>query len=135
MSDYLEDLLFSTSLIEQIELVHELLFKDYKRHYLIPHNPRAIEVDAVATFLTRTGKERLIGFELKKSDYLKAFKQAEARKHFFDYFYIVMGVPAWFIQPSFFCDIAKEGIGLICGSQIIIKARYSPRRTLEEVIE
>ena len=124
-----EDALWDHEVRAEIERVHNMTYKWHKRHVLIGGK----EVDVIAIFETPKGKERTFGFELKENDYIDALKQAEERKAYFDYFYIVTGTPPWLVQPTFFREIAEKGIGLFCGNIMIVKAKRIPRQTLEKI--
>lgn len=123
-----EDALWNHEVRAKIEKVHNMTYKWHKRHVLIGGK----EVDVVAVFETLKGKERAFGFELKENDYIDALKQAEERMPQFDYFYIILKAPPWWVQPTFFCELAEKGIGLFCGGIMIVKAKHIPRQTLEE---
>ena len=121
---YKEDLLFTDEVIEEIERVHGFSLASVTYHYTIPHVPRSIEVDVFCIFHTPSGRERIVGFELKESDYLKALRQAEVRRSYFDYFYIVLNREPWALPPDYFCELGRMGIGLFCKNRMVVKAKW-----------
>jgi hypothetical protein len=85
--DYLEDALLTWKVLDVIYRYHDLRVDRVLRHVRIA----GFEVDAVAEAYTfDKGIKRLIGFELKDSDFYKAFNQAKERREYFDYFYVVI---------------------------------------------
>jgi len=125
---YLEDALLTWKVLRVIYLCHDLKVERVLRHVRVFR----YEVDAVAEAYTfEKNIMRLIGFELKDSDFYKAFYQAKERRKYFDYFYVVIDLSARTIV-EYLLDLGRkklDGIGFISAKEevIVLPSKFKKR--------
>lgn len=129
---YFEDALLTFQIIQTMKHHHDLEVQKAYRHVRVA----GFEVDAVLIATTPEGIERWIGFELKATDLPKAIKQAELRRKYFDYFYIIIGSLTVSSVVEYLMDMVKNGkelngIGYIVEDWkrdiLIIKSKFQKR--------
>ena len=86
------------------------------------------EIDVVAYFKTRSGKERTVILELKETDLPKLIKQLISRKHLGNYVYGVIGLPPYEVVSWIDIDRVKQlGVGLISVNRcsvMLVKSKF-----------
>lgn len=120
---FVEDQLFSKEVLAKIAEVHELEPVSAKRHCMID----GMEVDVVAFLRTPKGITRSVGFELKISDIYKALDQSKKRRKYFNYFYIVLGNPPYFLVDVMNYNLkpfVKAKVGIFCGGAVIVRSKF-----------
>ncbi len=128
---YLEDALLTWKVLRVIYICHDLKVDRVLRHVRVA----GFEVDAVAEAYTFEKEiRRLIGFELKDSDLLKAFYQAKERRKYFDYFYIVVDLTVRSIVEYLLHWGSKnlDGIGFISAKEevIVLPSKFKKREVV-----
>jgi len=137
---YLEDALLTWKILDTIKTTHNLSVKNVFRHCRIAE----LEVDAIAVCETEEGIERWVGFELKENNIMKAFVQANLRRRYFDYFYIIINL---FTKTIVDFLLKKRddlnGIGFVSAydNVVVYKSRFkkrfeervSPKREVKEL--
>lgn len=132
---YLEDALLTYRIIQIINKLHDLEIQEVYRHARVA----SFETDAVAIARTPQGQERWIGFELKDNVIEKAIQQAQRRRRYFDYFYIILNLPVHAIV-DFLLKMEKTDkidYGIISGSTDtrryvpVLKSPYKARKRVD----
>jgi len=125
---YLEDALLTWKVLDVVYRCHELKIERVLRHVRVA----GFEVDAVAEAHTLDKEiRRLVGFELKDSDFYKAFNQAVERREYFDYFYVVIDLTTRTIV-EYLLDLGREklnGIGFISALDevVVLPSKFRKR--------
>ena len=72
-----------------------------------------------------------MGFELKDSDFYKAFNQAKERREYFDYFYVVIDLSVRSIVEYLLSLKDMDGIGFISAKEevIVLPSKFKKRKS------
>lgn len=128
LNEYKENALLTDEIIKQIELQHDITIKEIHKNIYLTYNKKTIEFDVLIQAETYTEKTRWISIELKENDVTKVISQANARRDFVHYSYIVLNCsPKWIVSYLIYVysdDVKRNKLGFFSKELPIINSKY-----------